>query len=206
MNLSDCLLGGTTFICQRNDGNFRDLRFLRTAEGGHSFDMSVAEALICPLRVRNQMELTELKSPQDLPDADVVIFDGNCRFCIAQVTRLAKWDGRDRLCYVSLHSTFVTETYPQLTRDELMSQMYVVQRKSGSAYGGASAIRYLSGRLPRLWMVFPLLHIPFSLPLWQWFYNQIAKRRYRIAGGPEGGSQSKDPGGCDEDSCKTHFR
>jgi predicted DCC family thiol-disulfide oxidoreductase YuxK len=40
------------------------------------------------------------------------------------------------------------------------------------------------------------MHIPFSLPLWQWCYRQVAKRRYRIAG--------KDA--CDGDSCKVHYK
>ncbi|MGC4003208.1 MAG: hypothetical protein QM811_08770 [Pirellulales bacterium] len=30
-----------------------------------------------------------------------------------------------------------------------------------------------------MWVLAPLLHIPFSLPLWQWGYDQVAKRRYR---------------------------
>jgi hypothetical protein len=42
--------------------------------------------------------------------------------------------------------------------------------------------------LPRLWCLAPLLHIPGSLPLWQFLYRQVAKRRYKIAGTCEDGT------------------
>jgi predicted DCC family thiol-disulfide oxidoreductase YuxK len=78
-----------------------------------------------------------------------------------------------------------------------MEQMYVVDRH-GRRRGGAAAFRYLTRRLPRLWLLAPIMHIPFSLPLWQWGYRQVAKRRYKIAG--------KNDGGCDGDACAVHFK
>jgi hypothetical protein len=33
--------------------------------------------------------------------------------------------------------------------------------------------------LRRLWWLAPVLHIPLSMPVWQWLYRQIADRRYR---------------------------
>lgn len=139
-----------------------------------------------------------LPSPADLPEADVVIYDGQCNFCLDQVNRLSRWDGKDRLCYVSLHDSFVAENYPELTYDQLMEQMYVVERGTGKAHGGARALRYLSRRLPKLWWACPFLHIPLTLPLWQWVYHQVAKRRYRLAG--------KNESGCDNNACDIHLR
>jgi hypothetical protein len=46
-----------------------------------------------------------------------------------------------------------------------------------------------------LWFAAPLLHIPFSLPFWQWLYSLIARYRYRIAG---------KSGSCDGDNCRIH--
>ena len=79
---------------------------------------------------------------------------------------------------MSLHDPEAARRYPDLTHDMLMRDMYVVDR-SGRRYRGAAALRYLSRRLRRLWWLAPLLHIPFSLPVWQWLYRQIADRRYR---------------------------
>ena len=136
-----------------------------------------------------------LPSPEDRPGADVVIYDGHCKICTAQVRRLARFDGGGRLAYLSLHDPAVAERYPELTHEQLMADMYVVDQ-AGRRHRGAAAIRYLSGRLPRLWPLAPLLYLPFSLPLWQTLYRQIANRRYRFG----------KIDACDDDACSVHFR
>ncbi|MGI9471563.1 MAG: thiol-disulfide oxidoreductase DCC family protein, partial [Rubripirellula sp.] len=87
----------------------------------------------------------------------------------------------------------VTERYPDLTHEQLMDQMYLIDR-SGVQHGGADAIRYLSRRLPTLWAAAPILHLPGSAKLWRWMYRQVAKRRYKIAGKS-----------CENDACSIHF-
>src|SRR4051794_12731748 len=90
-----------------------------------------------------------LPTPEERPGSDVVIYDGNCRICTAQVRKLAWWDCQGKLSYLSLHDPETTRRYPDLTHDILMDQMYVVDRQ-GKRHGGAAAIRYLSRRLRRL--------------------------------------------------------
>jgi predicted DCC family thiol-disulfide oxidoreductase YuxK len=136
----------------------------------------------------------DLPDPDSNPDADVVIFDGVCKFCRAQVGRLRRLDLRgDRLTFLSLHDPRVSERYPDLTHETLMEQMFVID-SSGRRHGGADAVRYLSRRLPAIWILAPLLHIPFSAGLWRWCYRQIAKRRYKLAGKS-----------CENDACRIHF-
>lgn len=130
----------------------------------------------------------------DRPHTEVLIFDGNCRFCIAQMRLLNRLDTRDRLAFVSLHDEEVTGRWPDLTHDQLMEQMYLVDR-SGNRHGGAAAFRYLSRILPPLWPLAPLLHIPFSLPLWRFGYRVVARYRYRFGRVNE----------CEEGSCSVHF-
>jgi predicted DCC family thiol-disulfide oxidoreductase YuxK len=137
-----------------------------------------------------------LPAPSEFPTADVVIYDGDCRICTAQVQRLARWDGRNRLAFLSLHDAEVARRYPDLQHDYLMQNMVVVDRQQ-HRHAGAAAVRYLTRRLPRLWPLAPILHIPFSMPLWHWCYQQIAKRRYLI-----GGKSS----GCDNGACSMHFK
>jgi len=144
------------------------------------------------------IESVKFASPTDLLDADVVIYDGKCVFCRKSIGMLDAWVSKDQLCYVSLHDSWVAENVPDLTYDDMMKQMYLIARSDGSKHAGAEAIRYLSTRSWKLWIAAPFLHFPFSMPLWQWMYQQVAKRRYLIAG--------KDDDACDEDgTCKVHF-
>lgn len=139
--------------------------------------------------------MKELPDPDDSPGSDVVIFDGQCRFCQGQVRNLRRldWEGK-RLSFLSLHDPRVAQRYPSLSHDVLMSQMFVV-RPDGSMYGGGDAVRYLSRRLPTLWWAMPILHLPGTAALWRWAYHQVAARRYRIAGKTA----------CDQDACAVHF-
>jgi predicted DCC family thiol-disulfide oxidoreductase YuxK len=138
-----------------------------------------------------------LPTPAENPDAEIVIFDGHCKFCTAQVKNLARWDkdGR-RLAFLSLHDPEVAKRYPDLTYEQMMEQMYVVDQQ-GHRYGGADAFRHLTTKLPRLYWLAPLMHIPFTAPIWRWGYRQVAKRRYRMG---------KTADACDDGACKVHFK
>lgn len=132
--------------------------------------------------------------PDQRPGADVVIWDGQCQFCLSQVRRLRRFDMFGQLAYLSLHDARVAERYPELSHAAMMEQMWVVTQ-DGRRFGGADAGKYLSRRLPGLWWLAPLLHIPFSMPLWRRLYAKIAERRYRLSGAS-----------CDsEGSCSVHL-
>jgi predicted DCC family thiol-disulfide oxidoreductase YuxK len=135
--------------------------------------------------------MAALPDPDARPGAEVVIYDGQCRICTGQARNLARLDWTGKLCYLSLHDLRVKARYPDLSFDDLMRQMYVVDRRGGR-HGGARAVRYLSRVLPALWPIAVFLHIPGSLPLWQWLYGQVAKRRYRFGET------------CDEGTCRLH--
>ena len=141
------------------------------------------------------MNQNGLPTIQDLPGADVVIYDGDCNFCRKQVQRL-HWFAQGKLAFISLHDPRVKEICPNLSHQQLMKQMYVIT-SDFDQYGGAAAVRYLSTRLPRLWLVAPLMYIPFSLPLWQYLYDWVARWRYSIAGKAEP---------CEGGSCDVHFK
>jgi predicted DCC family thiol-disulfide oxidoreductase YuxK len=136
-------------------------------------------------------KVARLPSPADRPGADVVIFDGHCKFCTASVQKLARFDRRGRLAFLSLHDAEVARRWPELGYDELMQYLYLIT-PDGRKYRGAEAFKHLSTRLPALYWMAPILHIPFSMPLWQFFYRAFAKRRYRF-----GRIES-----CEDGSCK----
>ncbi len=135
-----------------------------------------------------------LPTPAERPGSDVVIYDGECRICTAQVGRLPWWDCRKRLSYLSLHDPEVARRYPDLKHDDLMREMLIVDRLGGRHWG-AEAIRYLSVRLRRLWWLAPVLWLPGTMPLWRWMYRQIANRRYKFGKLDE----------CADGACAVHF-
>lgn len=140
-------------------------------------------------------EPQKLRDPADHPDAELIVYDGHCRFCTQQVRRLDRLDRRGRLAFISLHDPRVAELLPDVTHEQLMEHLYLVDRQ-GRRYVGAEAFRYLSTRLWPLWPLAPLLWIPGSLPLWQACYRWVARQRYRW-----GRVDS-----CDDDACEIHFR
>ncbi len=135
-----------------------------------------------------------LPDPNELPGSDIVIWDGKCNFCRRQVERLRGMDS-GKLAYLSLHDPRVSELCPNLSFQDLMDQMWVLSPKR-KPLGGADAIRYLSVRLPKLWWLMPILHVPGAMPLWRWAYRRVAQRRYQIAG------EQCDEGG----TCELHRR
>lgn len=139
----------------------------------------------------------QLPSPAENPTGHIVIYDGHCKFCTTSVQNLAAWDAnRRQLAFLSLHDPEVQKRFPQLTYDQLMKEMYLVDRQ-GKIHKGAAAFRYLTTLIPRLYPLCPLLFVPFSLPLWHWLYRQIARRRYQILGKTTN---------CNGDACHIHFK
>ena len=138
--------------------------------------------------------MPELPTPEDRPDTDVVIYDGNCRICTAQVSKLPWWDCQARLSYVSLHDPLVARRWPDLSLERLMEEMCIVDTR-GRQHWGPEAVRHLTRRLRRLWWATPFFHFPGSMLFWRPVYRWIARNRYRLSGDV-----------CDDDACQLHHR
>ena len=120
-----------------------------------------------------------LPSPTERPSADVVIYDGECKFCTASVVRLARFDRKGQLSFISLHDPEVTRRWPELSYDDMMQYIYLCT-VDGRKFHGAEVFKYLSTRLPQFCLLAPVLYLPGLMPLWQVFYRAFAKHRYRF--------------------------
>ncbi len=136
---------------------------------------------------------TPLPDPDVRPGKAVVIYDGECRFCYQQASRVARWDGRHQFGFLPAQDPRVAQRYSDLSYEQLMTQMYVIT-PSGSRLGGIDAVRYITRQNYLLWPLAAFLHIPFTRPLWARLYRLVAKYRYLIGGKRE----------CDG-ACKIHF-
>jgi len=142
-----------------------------------------------------------LPDPDEFPDRDVVVYDGLCNACEMAAKRLHQIDfGRGRLAFLSLHDARVTQRYANLSHDDLMAQMYVIDT-DGNQHGGSDAIRYLSRRMPLMWILAPLMHIPGTAGLWRRMYRMIARNRYWVSKKFFG-----TPDACESGSCSIHHR
>ncbi len=122
-----------------------------------------------------------LPSPAQRPEADVVVYDGHCRFCTEGVKSLLFWDCQGKLSYLSLHDPEVQRRWPDISHERLMQEMCIIDTK-GNRYWGPEAVRYLTRRLRRLWWAAPFAFFPGSMLLWRPLYRLVAKNRYRFRG------------------------
>jgi predicted DCC family thiol-disulfide oxidoreductase YuxK len=121
------------------------------------------------------------------PSRDVVLYDGQCRFCRGQMAILRRLDPTRRLQLTSLHDPSVARDFPELPQELLLEEMVTIDRR-GRPRAGATAWRHVARQLPLLWPMAVPLHIPGSLPIWNWLYRLIARNRYRFAGTCEEGT------------------
>ena len=111
---------------------------------------------------------------------DLVLYDGKCRFCQGQVKLLRRLDRGRRLSYLSLHDADAKNCVADIPPEDVMREMYVVTDRN--RYGGIDAVKRLTRRLPLLWGLAVLMHIPGTRPFWDWAYRNIASRRYCLGG------------------------
>ncbi len=121
-------------------------------------------------------DVSRLPDPDDRPWAAVVIYDGSCRLCRGTAEWLDWLDRRGQLAFLPLQDPRVQARYPDLSRKDLQQHVYVIDPR-GARRHSAGAVRYLARRLPALWPLAPLLHLPGTMPLWHWLYTQVARRR-----------------------------
>ena len=70
-----------------------------------------------------------------VPESDIVIYDGHCRICTAQIRRLPWWDCQGKLSYLSLHDPEVARRWPDLSHDRMMQEMVIIDRHRTPALG-----------------------------------------------------------------------
>ncbi len=113
-----------------------------------------------------------------------LLYDGTCRFCVAQAQRLKRLAGAD-VQAISAYADGVRERFPMLPPlgpDGKIGEIKFVDDR-GHIYGGAEAIsRVLMTGAPPLSWAARLYFVPGIRHAANATYRAIARRRYRLSG------------------------
>ncbi len=113
-----------------------------------------------------------------------LLYDGTCRFCVAQARRLKRLSGAD-IRAESMYSDGVRDRFPMLPApgpDGRVGEIKFVDDR-GRMSGGAEAIaRSLMTNTGPLGWTAQLYFVPGVRQLSNAVYRAIARRRYRLSG------------------------
>lgn len=108
----------------------------------------------------------------------VFYYDGDCGFCTRVVRIMAAADLRGRVRWVAFQS--LDEFPGSLTRADLQREAYIQQ--GDKLEGGFYSFRRLTGLLPPLWPLAPLMWFPGVSHLGEPAYSWVARNRGRLPG------------------------
>jgi lipase maturation factor 1 len=121
----------------------------------------------------------------------VLVYDGRCRFCVREASRIARWVG-DRVQLESFRDPGVLARHPGLTAEDCEAAIHLVE-PGGRITRGAEAI----ARTLRLRPLLAPLGWLYALPGLRRFldagYGALARNRFRLGGEA-----------CADDACRPH--
>ena len=118
-----------------------------------------------------------------------VLYDGDCRFCQASADWLRRLDARHRLAFDDARDPAVLARFPSADPEAALARLHVVP-PGREPLAGFHAFRWLAGRLPALWVLWPLLWLPGAAWIGVRVYDRIARNRFAL-------------GSCEDGACST---
>ena len=111
----------------------------------------------------------------------ILLFDGQCAFCRKGVGILRRMDWLNRIQFQDARDVpNLPACAKPLVPDQLLEEMHVVTPDRRHAYAGYRAIRWLSWRIPPLWMLAPFFYLPGTLWLGNKAYRWVARNRFKL--------------------------
>jgi predicted DCC family thiol-disulfide oxidoreductase YuxK len=109
-----------------------------------------------------------------------IIYDGECRFCIARVNNVRSLDKNDRFDYLPRQNPLSESRFPQIRGVSLEDGLLLVQPGDPKIYVAADAVYEIIKELPGLKLIAPLYHVPGIKQLVQLGYRLVAMNRRRL--------------------------
>jgi predicted DCC family thiol-disulfide oxidoreductase YuxK len=108
----------------------------------------------------------------------LVLYDGDCGFCRASVDRLRALDWRRRLCYADARDPAVLAEHPRVDPVRALERLQLVRPGEATVLDGFFAFRWIAGRLPLLWPIWPFLWLPGASAVGVRAYDSVARNRF----------------------------
>ncbi len=119
----------------------------------------------------------------------VIVYDGECRFCQWSIRRIQKLDRRDQFEYLPRQTDGVAVRFPRLEESDFNTGLRfvsAVSERSGPTAGaeiiyvGSDAIYEIYRRIPPLHLITWLYRVPVFSTFFRACYGIIARNRHRF--------------------------
>jgi predicted DCC family thiol-disulfide oxidoreductase YuxK len=111
----------------------------------------------------------------------LVLYDGQCPLCTKTVSILRRFDWLGRLRFHNCRDTAgIPTNAAHLDPARMIEEMHVLTPDRSTSYSGFRVVRWIAGRVPILWPLYPLLFIPGAGRLGQRLYLWLARNRFQL--------------------------
>lgn len=111
----------------------------------------------------------------------VILYDGDCALCRKTTSMLKRLDWFGRLAFHNCRDAAGIPSHSaHLDSARMIQEMHVLTPDRTRALSGFRAVRWIAGRVPLLWPLYPLLFIPGLPRLGQKLYLWVARNRFRL--------------------------
>jgi predicted DCC family thiol-disulfide oxidoreductase YuxK len=115
------------------------------------------------------------------PRQAVILYDGDCALCRKTTAILKRLDWFRRLAFHNCRDTAgIPANTAHLDAGRMIQEMHVLTPDRKAALSGFRAVRWIAGRIPVMWPLYPLLFIPGMARLGQRLYLWVARNRFRL--------------------------
>ena len=115
------------------------------------------------------------------PHQAVILFDGDCPLCRRTTAILRRLDWFRRLAFHNCRDAAGTPvSTAHLDAGRMIQEMHVLTPDRKQALSGFRAVRWIAGRVPLMWPLYPLLFVPGMARLGQRLYLWVARNRFRL--------------------------
>ena len=111
----------------------------------------------------------------------VILYDGDCALCRRTTSILKRLDWFKRLAFHNCRDAAgIPANSAHLDADRMIREMHVLTPDRTRALAGFRAVRWIAGRIPLMWPLYPLLFVPGVARLGQRLYLWVARNRFRL--------------------------